>query len=76
MAKATLLKNELASLVRMHPATLDRYLANLAKAGMLLRRPGGAAAHLEPAEYTNVLLALAAPVFAALSWLTERRRRN
>jgi hypothetical protein len=25
---------------------------------------------------TALLLALAAPVFAALSWLTERRRRN
>ena len=64
MATGTHLKNVLAPLLQLHPATFDRHLGNLAAAGLLRRSGlggGKAAVHLSSVEYANILLGLATP---------------
>jgi hypothetical protein len=63
MTTGTELKLKLAPLLCLSTMTLDRYLASLAKAGLIRRSGlggGKAAHHLLPAEYAYLLLSLAA----------------
>jgi hypothetical protein len=64
MSTGTELKAKLAPLLDMSAVNLDRYLAVLAKAGLIRRSGlggGKAAHHLQPGEYAYLLLSLAAP---------------
>lgn len=64
MATGPQLKAVLAPELHLHPVTFDRYLANLANAGLIRRSGlggGKAAVHLSGVEYAYVFLGLAAP---------------
>ncbi len=64
MATGPQLKAVLALKLHLHPVTVDRYLANLANAGLIRRSGlggGKAAVHLSGVEYAYVFLSLASP---------------